>query len=346
MRVLTTTIKPQYPEWGDNTETLPGWKESVDSTWSARAENSAWTDLIWAFRLFRARHDYDAVVTGFERSACLFALLQRIPGVSRKAHVMLDAFPTLPQNGIRRAVKRAIIRQILLSVARTIAFSDRQRKIWTDMFALSKERFAVVPYWAAVTFDPTDVRQGDYIFAGGDTERDYETLVRAADGLPYPVLISSFNKAQFTGLKVPPNVRVVSTKHDEYVKLMAGSAVVVVPLKKDTQRFAGQQTYLSAMLMGKPVIVADRGADDYIHNWETGIVVEPGDSLAMSTAISRLMQNRELAERIARDGQRSAASFTPERYFGAVLRVAEEAARTNGNRSTARGETARSATQI
>jgi glycosyltransferase involved in cell wall biosynthesis len=62
---------------------------------------------------------------------------------------------------------------------------------------------------------------------------------------------------------------------------MAGARLVVLPLKGGLLHSGGQQTYLNAMALGKPVIVADDcGADEYIMHNVTGIVLVPGDRAA------------------------------------------------------------------
>jgi glycosyltransferase involved in cell wall biosynthesis len=323
VRILTTTIKSIYPPWTQRTESLPGWQVELERNWHARIPNSVVADIHWAFRLFRARRKYDVVITGFERMACLFALLQRLPYIRRTPHLFLDAFPYVPDRGLIRRIKSLIVRQILLSADRTVAFSDRQRAIWSRTFSLPPEKFPVIPYYAAVAATRYHASRGDYVFAGGDTERDYLTLIQAVSGLRYRVIISALDRGKFQGIDIPHNIEIVTTSHEEYVKLLAGAAVVVVPLRKGTLRFAGQQTYLSAMSMGKPVIVADEGADEYIHNGDTGIIVEPGDALAMREAIVKLMENPDFAEGIACRAHAAAKQYSPDRYFNAVLALAE-----------------------
>lgn len=325
-RVLTTTIKSAYPAWKRRTEAMPGWAKAVEHSWNARVPNSIMEDVSWALLLFRTRDQYDVIVTGFERMAWIFALLQRLPGIARTPHVFTDAHPYLPTHSLARWAKRILLRQILLSGDRIVTLSKLQKKIWSKAFSIPEDRFAVIPYWTAVGDASSISRRGDYIFAGGDTERDYPTLLSAAEHLPYRVIISAFDRTAFNGLTIPSNVEIVSTSQKEYLELFSNAALIVVPLRKNTLRFAGQQTYLSAMAMGKPVIVADAGADEYIQNGETGIVVEPGNAVELRHAILRTMQDVPFAERIARQGQVAAAKYTAKRYFDSVLALADECA--------------------
>jgi glycosyltransferase involved in cell wall biosynthesis len=71
----------------------------------------------------------------------------------------------------------------------------------------------------------------------------------------------------------------------EYDATMAAARLVVVALLP-SRRSAGQQTYLNAMLLGKPTIVSDTvGVREYIEDGVTGVIVPPGDASALREAI-------------------------------------------------------------
>jgi glycosyltransferase involved in cell wall biosynthesis len=127
-------------------------------------------------------------------------------------------------------------------------------------------------------------RDDGYLFAGGNSVRDYGVLEAALEGTGVPTRIAT--KWQPTrGLA---NLQVRPTSHDEFMSLMANSHAVVVPLRQAV-RSAGQQTYLNAMGLGKPVIVVDApGVRDYVIDGVTGVVVAP-DVQALRAAILHVM---------------------------------------------------------
>jgi glycosyltransferase involved in cell wall biosynthesis len=130
--------------------------------------------------------------------------------------------------------------------------------------------------------------------AGGNSLRDYRALVQAAADIDARLTVA-------TRLPLPPiadNVEAGFLSAEEYEARERGAAVVVVPLLADTDRSAGQQTYLNAMGRGKPVVVTDApGVTDYVTHEETGLIVsnEPG---ALADAVNRLLTDRALARRL------------------------------------------------
>lgn len=127
-------------------------------------------------------------------------------------------------------------------------------------------------------------RDDGYIFAGGNSVRDFGLLESALQGINIPARFAT--KWQPT-LNLP-NMEVGPTSHDDYMSLLANAHAVVVPLRQSV-RSAGQQSYLNAMGLGKPVIVTDApGVRDYIIDGVTGIIVPP-DVNALRAAILHVM---------------------------------------------------------
>jgi glycosyltransferase involved in cell wall biosynthesis len=110
----------------------------------------------------------------------------------------------------------------------------------------------------------------------------------------------------------------------EFIQLMAGASLNVVPLKWLPQHVGGEQTYLNAITMGKATIVTDTQASDYIENGVTGILTPAGDIRALRRAIRELMENPEMARRIGDQARLAAKAFAPEQFFEAIFRISEE----------------------
>jgi glycosyltransferase involved in cell wall biosynthesis len=70
---------------------------------------------------------------------------------------------------------------------------------------------------------------------------------------------------------------------------------------------------LEAAAAGKPVVASDIGGlTDIVADGETGILVEPRDREALGRALSRLIDDAELRERMGAAAVRRAADFRPE----------------------------------
>jgi glycosyltransferase involved in cell wall biosynthesis len=127
-------------------------------------------------------------------------------------------------------------------------------------------------------------RDDGYLFSGGNSVRNYELLESAVAGTDVPVRIAAW----WQPARSLPNLTAASTSHHEFMSLLANARAVVVPLRQ-TVRSAGQQTYLNAMGLGKPVIVTEApGVRDYIVDGVTGVIVAP-DAQALRAAILHVM---------------------------------------------------------
>lgn len=333
VRILATNDKNQNELWESRVEFVPGWLEEDRRRPRQTGLAALWRDVRLAARLYRTSRDYDVVVTGTDRPAMAFAVLQRLLRRRRKPHIVLFAFWNLPAGPLTRRIKRAIYGLLVGGVSRVIVFGRRQVELYADRLGLPKAKLALLPYHTTVHPTPLhpvhyEVRHGDYVFAGGDTARDYATLIEAVRGTSWRTVIATLRPDRFDRATLPPNVEVLRATHEEFMRWIAEAAVAVVPLQKGLVQSGGQQTFLNAMYMGKAVIVGDdNSADEYIENGVDGVIVPPGDQAALRAALARLLGDRVLAERMGARAAEKARLFSPDRFVRGVLDLAEECAR-------------------
>jgi len=86
------------------------------------------------------------------------------------------------------------------------------------------------------------------------------------------------------------------------------------------------RTCVEAMLMKKPVIGTNSGGiPELIEDGSTGLLYSPGDYLELADQIERLMDDAELRESLAVQGQRFALeTFTPQRFGGRFNQIIHE----------------------
>ena len=134
-----------------------------------------------------------------------------------------------------------------------------------------------------------------HFFSGGNALRDYDTLVQAARDSGEP-----FTVATAQTLEDPPaSWQVAPLSHHDFFRAMARSDVVVLALWPAQGRSVGQQTYLNALALGKPLIVSDViGVRDHLVPDLHALVVPPRDPSALRAAIDWM---RNPAHRAARD---------------------------------------------
>jgi glycosyltransferase involved in cell wall biosynthesis len=148
---------------------------------------------------------------------------------------------------------------------------------------------------------PSGNRQEEaFLFSGGLADRDYSTLLLAIEGLPVRLVLAVgrnplTKEYDLQERVLPPNVTLykdITSKH--FDELMARALFVVLPLKK-TVHNAGQRVLITAINLGKPVVAtANPGTSDYVKNYQSGILVAPGDANMMHEAISTLLHSDEL----------------------------------------------------
>lgn len=112
---------------------------------------------------------------------------------------------------------------------------------------------------------------------------------------------------------------------DAVAGLMRASDVLVLPSLNEGLPMA----ILESMAHGLAVITTPVGAiPDVIHDEETGLLVPPGDSHALATALRRIISDRELRLRLGRNARKLAESeFDVARYGGRFLRLYGEVLR-------------------
>ena len=185
---------------------------------------------------------------------------------------------------------------------------------YSKEYGVSRSKFAFVRHHHTLKRYQYEVTDEGYIFTGGNSDRDYRLFFDAVRDLRIPCIVATNLPRLLKGLATPENVRVVSATAAEFRQLMARSRLVVIPMRGNLLRTGGQQTFLNAMCMRKPVILTDpEGGSDYIEDGKTGFLVRQGDSAALRDAITRLWNHSEEAKAIGDGGYDAALPLTTER---------------------------------
>jgi Glycosyl transferases group 1 len=287
--------------------------------------------------LAEARHYPTVILSGTWRAdqlaATLIARMRRPPRV-----LMTDASWTRGTAALDRAARRLGVRGMDGAHLTFCVLSSWEQQVFPKKWGVPASNVRFTPFCFTQPEAELDLplRNDGGVFVGGgdprhgrsrDSLRDYQPLLAAARQVEAPVTIASDELDNET---MPRNVRAGPVSRERFAELAREATVVVVPIRAGIDRSAGQQTYLNAMALGKPVIVTDTpGVRDYIDDRETGLIVPPGDAEALAGAIRWVLDpaNRGEVERIrlrARDVARS--QFSRRNYIAHLLRVAEDVA--------------------
>ena len=182
-----------------------------------------------------------------------------------------------------------------------------------DALGIPASQLSLIAFHADDHFwkgQPADSVNPAQVCAAGLEWRDYPTLLSAAAAMPHVsfklAAASPWSKGrnETEGRTVPANVDVRRYDYAGLRALYAQSAIVAVPLY-ETDFQAGVTSILEAMSLGKPVIVTGtRGQTDVVTDGENGLVVPPGDPQAWQAALSCLLSDAALRERLGRAGRR------------------------------------------
>ena len=185
-----------------------------------------------------------------------------------------------------------------------VVFSEFEKTLYAKWLSLSQKRMCYVPYGdlseqtesQETAVDAVkELKEGDFFFSGGYSNRDYISLIETFRGLPYKlIIVCSKLNTEIDELVVPPNIKIIrdvpSEVFDTYVR---GSRACIIPIAHDTGA-AGQSCLLRYMKNRKIIIATDTGiVREYITNGVSGILV--GDNhRAMAIAVRTVATNGEV----------------------------------------------------
>lgn len=260
--------------------------------------------LAWA--CFRSRRRYDTVVTDGEQVGLPLALLLQLTRRSGRAHVMVVH--------VLSAQKKVLLYRVFRlhrRIDEMIVYSSWQERFIRDRLGFPANRILLTPFMVDTSFFATDqivARSEPMICAAGLERRDYQTLIKAVDGLDVRVVIAAASRwsrrADGTqGADLPSNVEICSLGFVDLRQLYADARFVVMPLD-DVEFQAGITTILEAMSMERAVICTrTRGQTDVVVDGVNGLYVPPGDSGALREAIEKLLDQPALALEMGQAGR-------------------------------------------
>jgi glycosyltransferase involved in cell wall biosynthesis len=270
---------------------------------------------------------YDAVVLaasarGDQAAAAALARLK-----PRQPVVLQDSTWKRGTSRLDRFASRAGVRLLDGPSSHFCVLSAAEQRKFPASWGVDPARVHLTPWDFGLSEEELEspVSREGYVFAGGDSMRDYRPLIAAAGSLSAPVRIAARAEPPVGRASMPRNVEYGPMPEDEYFRAMCGADVVVVALAADTERSAGQNNYLNPMALGKLVIVTDgTGVGEYVESGRTALIVPPGDEPELAAAITWALDpaNAEEAEAIARRGRDHVRErFSPDAYVDRLLEV-------------------------
>lgn len=251
----------------------------------------------------------DAVFSDSEQVGIPLALAMLATG-ARTRHLMLGHHLS---NGRKPALLRRLRPQ--RRVDRILVHSPRQLELAAGELGIPVARLTFDPYFVDTDFwsPRPGIREEPLIVSAGLEHRDYATLAAAWEGRPEPVFVAagsvhSPGAAARLPVRWPDGFRVEGVAPARLRELYARASVVVVPVV-ETDFQAGITVVLEAMAMGKAVVAtAAAGWAGAITHGADGLLVPPGDVVALRGAMALLFDDPRLRARLGRVARQTAVT--------------------------------------
>jgi len=318
--VILTNIPAQVsPTWTAHTSLLEGCSDTTATDPHISGPTRALA-LKTAWRLFRKRAEVDCFVTTGNLTGLALAFLQSICFARKKPHFIMSAIWTYPRNPLEQMLRHLLMPFAYRSVTSTFVNTRFEVEAYSRVFGIPAEKLEFLPYSYRLTGYEYEVSEGDYIWSGGNGDRDYRLLANAVAGLQVPVLINATRASLFQGFELPPNVKVEGVNPADFRRRMGGCRFAVIPMVGNRLHPGGQQTFLSLMKMGKAVILTDPvGGSDYIEHGRTGFLVPPNDSIRLRETIRNLLEHPETVREIGENAKAAVAHQSEDAYMASIL---------------------------
>ena len=319
MPPLLTTVPHEFAAL--TRSRLAWWRERADVV-----NRREYSKVSYFSTVVRAANRYDAVLLdGSIGAGELYSDLLIAGAIRRRARRIVISDATWKRGRLldHAAMGAGIC---MVDSPRTVycVLSRAELETFPRTWRVDPSRVIFTPFCYTLTDQELDAPVSDdgYVFAGGNSMRDYGPLLEAAPALGAPVMIAS---ATLEGMSTPANVTSRFVAPVEFGRLLRCASIVVVPLRS-AERSAGQQTYLNAMALGKLVVITDApGVRDHVEDRATGLVVPAGDARALAEAVNWALDPRNAAEvGVIRTRAREVARtrFSPDAYFERIADVA------------------------
>jgi glycosyltransferase involved in cell wall biosynthesis len=308
----TTLVGPNKP---------PGWlRRCLGNNWATRVN-----DIFVAARLFLRRAPGRCFVTGGGLDGLTFAALQTLFAGRRCPHVMVDCNWYRSGTRLGRWLRQLQIRWAARSVERFVVWARHELEDYAREFGIASDKLVYVPFHTTLDFYEFAVGDDGHLFAGGNYDRDYPTLIEAVRPLDVPVWIATTRPEQLAGVTIPTHVSIAGTSDAGFRQALAAAQLVVVPMQGGLLHSGGQQTCLNAMWLGKPTIaVGRRWAVDLMEDRVHGLIVDYGDVSGLRCAIRWVLDHPDEARQMSLRGQEHAQQFTTRRCMETIYRLAQE----------------------
>jgi len=259
------------------------------------------------------------------RIGILFGILRRVfCNPTRSRHILCDIHIDTTRSDPVYRFRLKLLEIALPGIDFFFSTSNEESEIYSKRFCIPIDRIRFFPLApAGRLFQQMARGDGAYIFSYGNSDRDFETLIRAVSELGIDlILLSQRFKPRFA---LPPHVHLIHRKipYAELLGLILSARIVVLPLRSPRVS-AGQMAMMEVMATGSPLVVGrNMATEEYASHGETALFYEPGSDEDLKAQVRWLLENPNEAKKMARSARKAAKGFRQKR-LRALLEVLQQ----------------------
>lgn len=228
--------------------------------------------FLFTWKIFMNRKKMKKIVAWQQFYGIIYAFYSRFFNVKKSNELYICTFIFKEKNKLRNIYFKFIKYSISsIYVDKIICFSKNECEYYSKIFNISIKKFINLKLGIEKIESINEDNKGKYIFAPGNSNRDYEFLIKTLENTKYKLKILGTvkNKKKVNNIEILNNIY-----GNEYYKLLKNSYCIVIPLI-DEKISSGQLVILQAMQLGKPIIITENNSiNDYILNNYNGIIIK------------------------------------------------------------------------
>ena len=265
--------------------------------------------------LLRAQR-YDIIVTWNTRAGTTLGVLARLlPKRMRPRHILRDFHLDLTRFASPLYFLRVLLVRLAAPCVHSFLTTSRhEADLYARMFHIPQEAIRFFPDTAGGIYLDAEMpcAVSDYVFAFGNSDRDFDTFLEAAPAIPRPMILLSQNYTPSAPL--PANVTRIAQRLPikELKELIGCAAVVVIPVKSHFVA-AGQNAMLEVMCLARPLVVTTNLTTlEHATHEHDALFIPPRDPGALARAVNRLLEDPLLASRLGECARHTATALPEE----------------------------------
>ena len=235
------------------------------------------------------------------------AFFQRMFHMKKRYKLVIMTFIYKEKRGLAGKLFYRFVRYAVTSryVDKIILTTQSEKPMYQEIFGVEDDLFAFA-ICGAIAYEPEiyddeQLREKNYIFSTGRSNRDYGFLIDCIQNTSYQLVIACDTLKTRSG----DNIQILDNVFgDDMLRYMRNARAVVITLADDTIA-SGQLVLLHAMNMGVPVIITrSHGVtDDYVTDHYNGLVIDKTKE-SLLKALDIIFDDDKLHDRLSANGQK------------------------------------------